>query len=330
MINVWKGLGNVKTLNKFLQTIEARYFSNTNQIKRLVTLAAIALVLAIATFGGYYYYDRYYRPQPGIAEMSISEAEKAVAEDAQDPEKRLALAETYMINRRYEDAIAQAEQVMSVYPDNQHAWLVLGIANALGGHPQEAIGPLTMFLDANQDAEMPGLNKALQSAAYYLGDCYLQLGQPAEAIAPLEKAVVWSQTDADAMYKLGMAYLGVRSYDQAVVMFLNATTFVPDYTEAYQGLAVAFTALNEPALVDYAHGMEAFSKKDYDTALELLLKSAQQKADFAPTFAGLGMTYEAMNDLANAKSSYEAAVQLDPNNFTASTGLQRVIALLNK
>lgn len=55
MINVWKGLGNVKTLNKFLQTIEARYFSNTNQIKRLVTLAAIALVLAIATFGGYYY-----------------------------------------------------------------------------------------------------------------------------------------------------------------------------------------------------------------------------------------------------------------------------------
>lgn len=314
----------------FIDSFQKRLFSNTYQLQRIVILTAVVLALTVAGFGGYYYYDRYYRPQPKIAESSIAAAEKAVAEDPQSVAKRLALAETYLANRRYADAVAQAKEVNAAYPDDQHAWFILGIANALGDHPAEAVEPLEKFLEANQDAEMPGLNKTLQSAAYYLGDSYLKLGQPDKAVPVLENAVTWSQTDADAMYKLGMAYLGVQAYENAVNMFIQATKFVPDYTEAYQGMAAAFQALNEPALVDYANGMAAFSTKDYARALDLLLKAAQSRPDFAPIFSGLGMTYEAMHNLQDAKTSYEAAVKLDPNDFTANTGLQRVNALLNK
>jgi tetratricopeptide (TPR) repeat protein len=320
----------MKKIGELIASLNERLFSNTYQLQRLVILTAIVLGLAIAGFGGYYYYDRYYTSQPKVAQVSISSAEEAVAKDPQDPEKRLALAETYMLNRRFNDAIVQAQEVMSVYPDNQHAWLVLGIANALNGNPTNAVDPLQKFVDANKDSDMPGLNKALVSAAYYLGDSYLQLGQPDKAVPVLEMDVEWSQTDADAMYKLGMAYLGVQTYDKAVNMFLNATAFVPNYTEAYVGMTTAFQALNEPDLANYSLGMQAFSKKDYKTALTLLLQSAQARPDFAPTFAGLGMTYEAMNDLEKAKSSYEAAIKLDPTNFTAITGLQRVEALLKK
>jgi tetratricopeptide (TPR) repeat protein len=320
----------MKKVNAWIAFLKERLFSNTYQLQRLVILTAIVLGVATVSFAGYYYYDRYYSAQPKVAEVSMSAAEQAVAEDPQNPDKRLALAETYMFNRRFSDAIAQAQQVMSAYPDNQRAWLILGLANALSGNPTEAVGPLQMYVDANKDSDLPNLNKSLQSAAYYLGDSYLQLGQPDLAVPVLEMAVQWNQTDADAMYKLGMGYLGVQTYDKAVDMFLAATTFVPDYTEAYQGMTAAFSALNEPDLVNYSLGMQAFSKKDYPTALTLLLKAAQAKPGFPPIFTGLGMTYEAMNDLEKAKSSYEAALQLDPANFTATTGLQRVEALLKK
>jgi tetratricopeptide (TPR) repeat protein len=317
-------------MKKLINLLNDRLFSSTHQIQRIVILVAIALGLALVSFGSYYYYDRYYTAQPKVAEVSVEKAEQAVRDNPNDPEVRLGLAETYMANRRFDEAIELAQNVRDTYPDNQHAWFVLGIANALKGNPEGAIEPLQTLLDANKEAEMPGLNKALQSTAYYLGDSYLQLGASDKAVPVLERAVEWSQTDADAMYKLGKAYMGIGQYEKAVNMLQVAANFVPNYTEVYVAMADSFTALDQPALVDYAHGMEAYSTKNYSNALDLLLKSAQAKPDFAPTFTGLGLTYEAKNDLQNAKSSFEVALKLSPADFSASNGLQRVDALLNK
>lgn len=304
--------------------------SDTRQLTRIVILTGVLLIVSVVSFASYYYYDRYYQPQPKVADLTIEQAEQAFASDPTNVDKRLALAEVYMVNRRFDDALALANEVMEAYPDNQRAWLVVGVANALGGNPQAAVEPLQKFVDANKDTEMPGLNKTLQSAAYYLGDSYLQLGQPDKAVPPLELVVEWSKTDADAMYKLGMAYLGMERFEDAVTLFQSATIFVPNYTEAYEGMAQAFEGLNDMAYADYARGMVAYSKKDYDTALPLLLKVAEAVPDFVPVFDGLGLTYEGMGDLQNAKSSYEMALQLFPDDFTASTGLQRVEALINK
>ena len=294
-------------------------------------MAAILLVLAVISFGSYYYYDRYYdKPQPEAQEVALAHAEQAVRDDPQSADKRMALAEMYMFNQRYPDALTQVNQVLPVQPDNQRAWLVLGIASANTGKPADAIEPLTKFVNARKDEEMPGLDKSLHAAAYYLGDSYLQLGKPQEAITPLTQAVTWSKTDADSMYKLGMAYSGVQDYEKAVNMFLNATAFVPDFTEAYDAMAIAFDAAGKPDYGDYARGMSAYSTKKYQAAIDLLLKSAQAQPGFAPTFAGLGLTYEAMENLPEARNSYQAAVKLDPNNFTATNGLERVEKLINK
>lgn len=320
----------MKQITTLLNTLNEKLFSSTYQLQRIVILMAIALVLAVISFGSYYYYDRYYNPQPKSADVMLSEAEKAVKDKPDDPDVRLNLAETYMVNNRFDDAIDVTRQVMEAYPENQRAWFVFGIANALGGKPAEAIDPLQKFLDANKDAEMPGLNKTLQSAAYYLGDSYLRLNQPDKAVTPLENAVNWSETDADAMYRLGMAYIGVKRYEEALGMFQAATRFVPNFTECYQGMVVAFEALNAPDYADYARGMVAYSTKDYENALTLLKASSEKIADFPPVHNGLGLTYEALGDLQNAKTSYETAAKLDPNDFAASTGLERVEALLKK
>ncbi len=310
--------------------IYERLFSTTYQIKRIILLTAIALVLAVVSFAGYYIYDRYHRSQPPIAQQSIVDAESAVRSDPQSIDKRVSLAEVYLLNRKYPEALSQASQVLQAQPNNETAWLIEGVAYANNGKPAQAIEPLTKFYDAHKDEDMAGLDRELQTASYYLGDVYLQLDEPDKAIEPLTKTVAWSQTDADAMYKLGLAFTGVQDYASALDMFSQAVTFVPDFTEAYQAMEQVYTASNQPDLATYAQGMIALSKKDYKTALDLLLKATQSKPDFAPGFAGLGMVYEATKDLQNAKSAYEAASNLDPNNFAATNGLLRVNSLLNK
>ncbi len=317
-------------MKNFFKLLNDRLFSTTYQVQRVVILVAILLVVGTLSFGGYYFYDRYHSSEVPVAEKTVAQAEQAVRDDPTSPDKRLALAETYLLYSRFEDAVKQALQVQKEYPDNVRVDFVLGISYANNGKPDQALEPLQTFIDSRKDEDMPGLDKQLQAASYYLGDSYLQLGQADKAISPLENAVNWSKTDADSMYKLGIAYSGVKDYEKAVNMFIAATTFVPDFTEAYDAMALAYDAMDNPDLANYARGMLAYSKKDYKSALDLLLKSVQAKPDFPPTFTGLGRTYEAMNDLPNAKASYEMALKLDPNNFTASNGVERVDAALKK
>jgi tetratricopeptide (TPR) repeat protein len=305
-------------------------FSESNQVLRITILAGILLVLVVVAFGGYYYYDRYYHaPQPAVQEVNVAQAEQAVRDDPQNVDSRLALSETYMFSQKFADAIAQANQVLAIDPESQRAWLVLGVSSANLGKPADAIEPLTKFINARKDEDMPGLDKSLQAAAYFLGDSYMQLGKPQEAIEPLTQAVNWSKTDADAMYKLGMAYSAVQDYPNAVNMFHAATAFVPNYLEAYDAMALAYDAAGKPEYADYARGMSAYAQKDYQTAVDLLMKSAQALPDWAIAYTGLGLAYEAKGDLQAALDAYHSALRIDQNNFTANTGIERVDALIN-
>lgn len=320
----------MKTANSYLHTLNDRLFSSTYQLRRIVILMAVVLILGIVSFGAYYYYDRYYSNQPTVQEVSVAQAEQDVRDDPQSTGKRLMLAQTYMLNRRFDDAIAQAQQVKNIEPDNLGADFVLGIAYASGGRPGDAIEPLGKFIDSRKDEDMAALDKQYQAALYFLGDSYLQLGQPQEAVAPLETTVNYVRMDADSIYKLGLAYAGVQRYDDAIAAFQTTTAFVPNYTEAYQAMANAYEAQGKTSESSYAQAMVSYSKKDYATALASLREVSQEAPDFAPAFIGIGLTCEAQKDLQCALSAYQTANSLDPNDFTASQGLQRVQAGLQK
>jgi tetratricopeptide (TPR) repeat protein len=320
----------MQRIRSLYQSFSDRFLSTSGQVTRIIIFAIIALLLVLGTFAGYYWYDRFYTSQKPVEQLSLEKAQQAVQANPTDLNARLVLAETYLLYGRYEDALTHATQVFAKDPTLQGAWLTMGVANYFLDKPADAITPLTNYVEAFKDEEMPGLDKRLQEASYYLGLSYLALGQPDKAILPLEQTVGWSQLDADAMYTLGLAYSGVGRYGEAIAMFHSAINFVPNFTEVYQAMADAYKADNFPGLADYALGMVAYSQKDYPTAIQLLLKSSKSYPDFAPIFAGLGLTYEAMGDLQNAKISYDKAVSIDPENFTAANGAERVGILLNK
>jgi tetratricopeptide (TPR) repeat protein len=308
-------------------------FSSTAQLQRIVILSGVVLVLLAGTFGAYYYYDRFYRPQPSTSEVDILQAEKDVNANPGSVEKRVILAEKYMFALKWSDALQQLALAQSAQPtdiEQQLIWLDTGIANYQLKNYEAAISPLNNFIDIRKDEDMPGLDKQLQAAAYFLGDSYIQLEQYDKAVLPLEQGVTWSRTDSDVLYKLGVAYVHIGEDQRAIEVLIGATNFVPDFLEAYQTMGLAYKNLKNEPMVVYTDGMAAYSSGEFDKALELLLKAEETTKESPYIYLGLGWTYESLGQLDNAENSFISALKLDPTNMSANSSLQRIQLLKQK
>ncbi len=304
-------------------------FTEIDTLKKLTLGVAVAAALVFAAFGGYYYWDRYVRlGDMSPIERDIAALEEAVREDPQDPQRRIALAEYYLGKGLYAQAAEQAELVLQAYPEEERALLVAGIAYARQEAFQQAIEPLAAFVDLRKDSPMANSDMALETAYYFLGDSYLALGQPQEAVAALEAAVAIERTDADALYKLGEAWLQLDDTAQALFYLERAVRLVPDFTEAYTAMLTVYEQSGQDAHTDFARGMQFYSVGDYEAAQTYLLQATQALPEFAPAFVGLAMTYERLGDLEAALQAAEQALTLAPDDFSARQTYGRIQAAL--
>ena len=176
-------------------------------LQRIIWVVLAALVVLVIAFGGYYIWDRYiHLGDQSPLEQSIQQMEKAVREDPQNAEARLALAEIYLRAGRYDDAISQAEQIVKLYPDHDGAQWIMGVAHVRLGQPEAALEPLERFVELRKDQPMAKVDTALEAAYYFLGESYVKLDRPEDAIPALLAALEITRTDADALYQLGLAY----------------------------------------------------------------------------------------------------------------------------
>lgn len=113
--------------------------TDTRLLKRLMIAVGTLLVVAVIGFGGYYYYDRFYSAKPKAMDLTIQKAEQALVQDPSNPEKRMDLAQLYLVNNRYADAIQYTNQVLIADPNNQRAWLVLGLSYAMKGDRKSVV-----------------------------------------------------------------------------------------------------------------------------------------------------------------------------------------------
>lgn len=307
------------------------WFKDTRQLARVVWLTGVLLLVTALAFGAYYYRDRYLRSgDQSPIEKSVSALESAVREDPTDPDARMALAESYLQAGRYADAISQAQQVLALYPENERALFVAGVAFTFQGKPGDAIQPLATFSAMRSQSPQANADMVLETALYYLGESYVKLNQSAKAIEALTQALQINATDADALYQLGLAYSMSGDAQRALDAYNEAIRFVPDFTEVYQGMVEAYTALGKPDYVAYARGMEAFASQDYAAARQQLEAAAASLPDYAPAHLGLGLTYEQLGELSLAQTSVQRALELDPDNFAASQALGRIQAAMEK
>lgn len=132
------------------------------------------------------------------------------------------------------------------------------------------------------EASLAGAGAPSAALAYAKGRIALAAGRPAEAIPPLERAVLWNPADPYAAYFLGAARRASGDPAGARRRFEEALRLRPDFLAARLALAEVF----------FTQGVERFSKssgtaaiRDFATAVELNPELLEARLGFVEAVA---------------------------------------------
>jgi len=111
------------------------------------------------------------------------------------------------------------------------------------------------------------------------GQALLEGAHPAEAIAPLRRAVELAPSPALIQILLAQALVATNNpklADQAIPLLHSALVKEPEASDAYTTLAMAFGRKNDLADADLASAQAAFARGDNKTARELAARARQR------------------------------------------------------
>lgn len=291
---------------------------------RLIKLFAIVLVAGIPAFAAFYYFDRHVDVGPTQIQRTVSAAEAAVRSAPNNLGSRLDLAAAYVTASRFNDALAQLNEVLKAEPTNRAALMGRGGAYLSLGKLTESAADYQAVIDMSKNGEMAASDPQLELALYSLGQIRLKEGKAADAVPLLNQAVNIDGGDADALFALGTALVKTGDPTTGVLALRRSTAFVPTgWCEPYVELQAAYEALGKVDGATYAAGMVAFCQGLPDAGMAKL-KPLTGGPFALDALVGLGLIAEQQRDPADATSYYEQALTLDPKNFLAITGLNRL------
>ena len=128
-------------------------------------------------------------------------------------------------------------------------------------------------------AQIDGLIEAMPNYPYFhelKGQALLEGAHPAEAIAPLRRAVELAPNPALVQIMLAQALVAtnnVKMADAAVPLLRAAITKEPESGDAYEQLAMAYGRKGDIADADLASAQAAFARGDNKTARELAARA---------------------------------------------------------
>jgi protein O-mannosyl-transferase len=152
---------------------------------------------------------------------------------------------------RFDEALAQFQEVLRANPNNVEARLNVGTGLSKKGRMDEAIAQFQKALEIRPN---------FAEAHYSIGTVLFQIGRVDEAIVSFQKALEISPDYPDALCNLGAAFLQKGRLDDAVELYQKAVALQPDSAEAHNNLGYA--------LLQKGHAREAIGH--YETSLKIL------------------------------------------------------------
>lgn len=143
----------------------------------------------------------------------------------------LVLGDAYTLERNFPDAIKALERAREIDNNDPHSHTLLGVAMRNAGQVDKAVGLYRRAID---------LDSKFAPGYLGLGAAYLFQRKFTEAERVLRKAVEIRPDYADAWLNLGLAHRNKGSVDQAITSYQKAISFDPDYALAYVNLGAAF------------------------------------------------------------------------------------------
>ncbi|HEX2756272.1 MAG TPA: tetratricopeptide repeat protein [Candidatus Limnocylindrales bacterium] len=304
-----------------MQTSRAFRGLDDRTLNRAIKIMVLTLVIGVPTIAVLYWMDRHVDAAPAMADRTVAAAEEAVRTKPDDLATRNHLAAAYVTADRYADGIAQFSQVLTSDSKNRPALLGRGIALITTKQYDAAAADFQAIVDGSKGGEFAATDPQLQQAYYELGVIALEQQRPADAIAPLERALKINSADADALYRYGMALIGTGDPKTGVIAIRRAVMFVPSgWCEPYAGLVTGYTALADQPGIGYANGMVAFCAGRLDEASTTLgaLTQGPKKID---ALLGLALVSATRGDATAATGLYQQVLAEEPSNASALIGL---------
>jgi predicted Zn-dependent protease len=180
-----------------------------------------------------------------------------------------------MMRAKLSGFMERPETVLRRYPLND---------TSLPGRYARAI---TAYRHSGLQVALPQIEALLQTEPnnpYFhelKGQALLEGGRPAEAIAPLHRAIALASNPTLIQVLLGQALVATNSKayaEEAVTTLRVALAKEPDSPEGYSALAMAYGRKGDLAEADLASAQAAFTRGDVKTAREL---AARAKTRFA-------------------------------------------------
>jgi len=294
------------------------YYQNNKRKILIAGACFLLLIAAITTFmvmGGA-------NPNKAV-QAAIAQHKKAVQADPHDPNLRVSLALTYFQGGQVSQAISELKTALSLDENHQGARLLLADIYMSQKRYKEAIPNYEIIVAANPVDKMQFPSRDIQSAYFQLGSAYFHVDDFKNAANTLQGALMIDGTDSDAWYLLGQSFAKTGELDKAVAAYQKAVLFVPDFKEAYQGMAECFDKLGEASYAAYARAMVTYSSGAAQAAIPQLEKVTAEKPEFIDGFLGLALAYEKTLQKDKATAAYEKVLLLDPENWLAKAKLGR-------
>lgn len=277
--------------------------------------------------------------QKGDLAAAQTSLEAASRESPRDGRVWVALSQTYWRLHRGADAEAAATKAADVAPEDPAVLQGLAIYYSETGRTLKAAQAEAKFA-----AKMPGNGSARARAAelYFAAAKPLLDGQKfAEAAVVLEEATSRVKGDAQLELALGVAYYGLRRFDEAADAFLRTIDIAPEISQPYTFLGKILDQIPKRlpqvtekfAAYEAAHPERAEAWLLHAKAVDAQAGDAAEALRLAEKAIGLGAGADAyfekgaaldrLGRFAEAAEAFEAAARMAPEDAATHYRLAR-------
>lgn len=192
----------------------------------LIIIATVLGLLIIGSIVGYTFFWSQYDQTPS-SEKKISQLQEQMIVNPEDIGKQLDLGWTYHQQGKYKEAKEVFEVILN--QDKNHYDARFGLANTLIelNKYQESEKILVKLLE-----EKSGDGEVLHA----LGIVQRELGRFEDAEKTLLAALKINKISADILFDLAVVYEKTNKREKAIIHYRKSVDFVPDFTEAHEGL----------------------------------------------------------------------------------------------
>jgi tetratricopeptide (TPR) repeat protein len=265
----------------------------------------------------------------GNLERAVASLKDAISRDADFIPSYLALAEYYQQRQDGQTALAYANEVLKRNPDLLLGHIAHANAQLILGELQQALAEFTTL--ANAQPKNPALQERLG---------YVELRQKdfSQAEQRFEQALEEQANFLPAMRDLLELYGTQKRPDKAVTRLQEQIEKAPEQAAFYELLGNAYLLKNELDAAERAyraaidHNKNAYvahtqlariyaQKKKLPEAISEAQLAVQQRPDILLNYVLLGTLYENSGAIEPARTTYEQALQRDPNFALALNNL---------